>query len=159
MMDSRAWLQESDQYLDELEAIVELLSSQLVHLNEQSMQRNSRAQHDAAEQLGVTLQRLQGKLDQRRELLHAYQSLDSRRLSLRECFRSLGEGDRLRRADFLSARIDEVRRDSLALFVVQFQLFETSKLVLRAVMAPDTDPGGYGKPATYQGGSLFDDAA
>ncbi len=153
------WLEYLDQYFDRLERTIDALEDHLLTINECTRTGAHAKQQQAVDAMTETLRTLEKLQQERTGLLSSFASKDLRRLSLQEVLKRGGEYQRSERSKELAERIENVRTESLSLFVVQFQLFESTKAVLKAFMASQTDPGGYGQRTVYQGGGLLDEAA
>lgn len=153
------WLEFLDQYFERLEQTIDTLEDHLLTINHCTRKGMHVKQQQTVEAMTQTLSTLETLQQERQGLLSSFAANDIRRMSLQEALKRGGEYHRSERAKELAERVENVRSESLSLFVVQFQLFETTKAIMKAFMASQTDPGGYGQRTVYHGGGLLDEAA
>lgn len=158
-LQTEEWLVQVDGYLDRLETTTDRLQDQLAELGRNTGNVKTNLHQQLTTEVAESVQELQSLLEGRRELLADFAADDPRRVSLREALRRSQQPQRYERAQQLADQIEEVRLAALTLFVVQFQMFETSKQILRCILKPETDPGGYGHRTVSTGGGLLDEAA
>jgi hypothetical protein len=154
------WLTAVDRYLNQLEESLDQIDHCGMLFLEHTSQGNFGRIEEASNLLLAATQVLEKLLDARGEILQAATTPgEPRPRSLRSALQQAGETQRLELAEAIVSRVEAARQQSITLFVTQYQLFETSEMVLRKLLNQAPDPGTYGTPVKRQGGGLLDDAA
>ena len=157
---SEAWLDTVDRYLHQLGESLDQVNFCGDLFIEQTANGDFQSLGDTTDKLLSATQSLEALLQTRGEILQAATPAGGTRpRSLRTALTQAGDNQRLELAETLAKRVEQARRQSVTLFVTQFQLFETSEMILSKMLNRGPDPGTYGPAPKRRGGGLLDDAA